>query len=192
MSLWTAAEIAAATGGTATADFAANGVSIDSRSIEPGDLFVALAGARDGHEFAAQAIADGAAGILASKPVDGPSVQVEETLRALEMLGVAARARSSARRCAVTGSVGKTSVTQAIAAGLALAGPSHNSVKSYNNHIGVPLTLARMPQATQRAVFELGMNHSGEITPLSRFVRPHAVAITTIAPDTSGSWRRRY
>ncbi|WGM39979.1 UDP-N-acetylmuramoyl-tripeptide--D-alanyl-D-alanine ligase [Caulobacter sp. NIBR1757] len=182
MSLWTAAEIAAATGGTATADFAVNGVSIDSRSIDAGDLFVALAGVRDGHEFAAKALTDGAAGILASKPVDGPSVQVADTLRALELLGIAARDRSSARRCAVTGSVGKTSVTQAIAAGLALAGPSHNSVKSYNNHIGVPLTLARMPKATQRAVFEIGMNHADEITPLSKFVRPHAVAITTVGP----------
>ncbi|MDB5470499.1 MAG: UDP-N-acetylmuramoylalanyl-D-glutamyl-2,6-diaminopimelate--D-alanyl-D-alanine ligase [Caulobacter sp.] len=182
MSLWTAAEIAAATSGTATADFAVNGVSIDSRSIDAGDLFVALAGVRDGHEFAAKALADGAAGILASKPVDGPSILVTDTLKALESLGIAARDRSSARRCAVTGSVGKTSVTQAIAAGLALAGPSHTSVKSYNNHIGVPLTLARMPRATQRAVFEIGMNHSGEITPLSKFVRPHAVAITTVGP----------
>ncbi|MDO9336563.1 MAG: UDP-N-acetylmuramoyl-tripeptide--D-alanyl-D-alanine ligase [Caulobacter sp.] len=182
MSLWTAAEIAAATGGTATADFSADGVSIDSRSIEPGDLFVALAGVRDGHEFAAGALADGAAGLLASKPVDGPSVQVADTLKALEALGIAARDRSSAQRCAVTGSVGKTSVTQAIAAGLALAGPSHNSVKSYNNHIGVPLTLARMPKATRRAVFEIGMNHADEITPLSKFVRPHAVAITTVGP----------
>jgi UDP-N-acetylmuramoyl-tripeptide--D-alanyl-D-alanine ligase len=182
MSLWTAAEIAAATGGTATADFAANGVSIDSRSVEPGDLFVALAGVRDGHEFAAQAMASGAAGLLAAKPVDAPSVQVSDTLKGLEALGIAARDRSSARRCAVTGSVGKTSVTQAIAAGLALAGPSHTSVKSYNNHIGVPLTLARMPKATQRAVFEIGMNHADEITPLSRMVRPHAVAITTVGP----------
>ena len=182
MSLWTAAEIAAATGGTATADFAVNGVSIDSRSIDAGDLFVALASVRDGHEFAAKALNDGAAGILASRPLDGPSVQVADTLRALELLGIAARDRSSARRCAVTGSVGKTSVTQAIAAGLALAGPSHNSVKSYNNHIGVPLTLARMPKATQRAVFEIGMNHADEITPLSKFVRPHAVAITTVGP----------
>lgn len=182
MSLWTAAEIAAATGGTATADFTVDGVSIDSRSVERGDLFVALAGVRDGHEFAAQAIADGAAGLLASKRVDGPSVQVAETLQALEALGIAARDRSSARRCAVTGSVGKTSVTQAIAAGLALAGASHTSVKSYNNHIGVPLTLARMPKATQRAVFEIGMNHADEITPLSRMVRPHAVAITTVGP----------
>ncbi|MBX3481770.1 MAG: UDP-N-acetylmuramoyl-tripeptide--D-alanyl-D-alanine ligase [Caulobacter sp.] len=180
--LWTSGAIAAATGGAASADFAVNGVSIDSRAIEAGDLFVALAGARDGHEFAAKALADGAAGVLASKPVDGPHVRVADTLRALEALGVAARERSVARRCAVTGSVGKTSVTQAIAAGLALAGRSHTSVKSYNNHIGVPLTLARMPRATERAVFEIGMNHSGEITPLSRFVRPQAVAITTVGP----------
>ncbi len=182
MSLWTAAEIAAGTGGTITAPFAVEGVSIDSRSVEPGDLFVALAGVRDGHEFAAKALADGAAGLLASKLVAGPSVQVADTLKALERLGIAARDRSSARRCAVTGSVGKTSVTQAIAAGLALAGPSHTSVKSYNNHIGVPLTLARMPEATKRAVFEIGMNHADEITPLSRFVRPHVVAITTVGP----------
>ncbi|HYE45524.1 MAG TPA: UDP-N-acetylmuramoyl-tripeptide--D-alanyl-D-alanine ligase [Caulobacter sp.] len=182
MSLWTSAEIAAAAGGIATAPFAVDGVSIDSRSIEPGDLFVALAGVRDGHDFAAQALAAGAAGLLASRPVDGPSIQVADTFKALEALGLAARDRSAARRCAVTGSVGKTSVTQAIAAGLALAGPSHTSVKSYNNHIGVPLTLARMPRATQRAVFEIGMNHADEITPLSRMVRPHAAAITTVGP----------
>jgi UDP-N-acetylmuramoyl-tripeptide--D-alanyl-D-alanine ligase len=180
--LWTSDAIAAATGGTASAPFEASGVSIDSRAIDPGDLFVALAGVRDGHEFAAKAIADGAAGVLASKPVEGPSIQVADTLKALEALGVAARDRSAARRCAVTGSVGKTSVTQAIAAGLALAGRGHTSVKSYNNHIGVPLTLARMPRDTQRAVFEIGMNHAGEISPLSRFVRPHAVAITTVGP----------
>ncbi|MFN3856315.1 MAG: UDP-N-acetylmuramoyl-tripeptide--D-alanyl-D-alanine ligase [Caulobacter sp.] len=180
--LWTAAEIAAATGGTASAEFIATGVSIDSRAIDPGDLFVALAGVRDGHEFVPGAISSGAAGVLAARPVAAPHVLVPETLAALEALGIAARQRSAARRCAVTGSVGKTSVTQAIAAGLALAGPSHTSVKSYNNHIGVPLTLARMPRETVRAVFEIGMNHAGEITPLSRMVRPHAVAITTVGP----------
>jgi UDP-N-acetylmuramoyl-tripeptide--D-alanyl-D-alanine ligase len=180
--LWTADAIAAATGGTATAAFDVAGVSIDSRAIEAGDLFVALAGVRDGHDFAVQAITDGAAGILAHKPVEAPAVQVADTFKALEALGVAARDRSAARRCAVTGSVGKTSVTQAIAAGLALAGRAHTSVKSYNNHIGVPLTLARMPRDTQRAVFEIGMNHADEITPLSRMVRPHVVAITTVGP----------
>jgi UDP-N-acetylmuramoyl-tripeptide--D-alanyl-D-alanine ligase len=182
--LWTAQEIAAATGGRLDgAAFAATGVSFDSREIGPGDLFVALAGVRDGHEFAAQAFGQGAVGVLASKPVDGPSVQVADTLKALEALGVASRDRApEALRGAVTGSVGKTSVTQAVAAGLARAGRSHNSVKSFNNHIGVPLTLARMPRDTQRAVFEIGMNHADEIVPLSRMVQPHAVAITTVGP----------
>ncbi|HEY3800512.1 MAG TPA: UDP-N-acetylmuramoyl-tripeptide--D-alanyl-D-alanine ligase [Caulobacteraceae bacterium] len=181
--LWTSADIAAATGGTASAPFAANGVSIDTRSIEPGDLFVALAGVRDGHEFVKMALERGAAGALVSQAVAGPAVRVADTLVALEQLGVAARERAAGtKRGAVTGSVGKTSVTQAIKAGLARAGHSHGSVKSYNNHIGVPLTLARMPRDTERAVFEIGMNHTGEITPLARMVEPHAVVITTVAP----------
>jgi UDP-N-acetylmuramoyl-tripeptide--D-alanyl-D-alanine ligase len=181
--LWTAHEIAAATGGQVLADFEATGVSIDSRSIEPGDLFVALTGARDGHEFVVQTADKGAAGALISKPVAVPAVLVEDTFLALERLGVAARERApQARRGAVTGSVGKTSVTRAVEAGLRRAGKAHASVKSYNNHIGVPLTLARMPRDTQRAVFEVGMNHADEITPLSQFVRPHAVAITTVGP----------
>ncbi|MGR4864457.1 UDP-N-acetylmuramoyl-tripeptide--D-alanyl-D-alanine ligase [Caulobacter sp. LARHSG274] len=181
--LWTAGEIAAATDGQVLGDFAATGVSIDSRSIEPGDLFVALTGARDGHEFVVQTADKGAAGALVSKPVAIPAVLVEDTFRGLERLGVAARERApQARRGAVTGSVGKTSVTRAVEAGLRRAGKAHASVKSYNNHIGVPLTLARMPRDTQRAVFEVGMNHTGEITPLSQFIRPHAVAITTVGP----------
>jgi len=182
--LWTAQEIAGAAGGVLSgAPFAVNGVSIDTRSIETGDLFVALAGVRDGHEFVGQALAAGASGVLASQPVEGSAVIVEDTLKALEMLGEAARDRApQTRRGAVTGSVGKTSVTQAVRAGLMLAGKAHSSVKSYNNHIGVPLTLARMPRDTERAVFEIGMNHEGEIGPLSRFVRPHAVAITTVGP----------
>jgi len=180
--LWASAEIAAATDGRATGDFTCTGVSIDSRSVESGDLFVALAGVRDGHEFVPGAMQSGAAGALVSQAVEAPAVIVPDTLRALEKLGAAARDRSSARRCAVTGSVGKTSVTQAVMQGLMLAGRAHSSVKSYNNHIGVPLTLARMPQATERAVFEIGMNHAGEIEPLSRMVQPHAVAITTVGP----------
>lgn len=181
--LWTSEEIARATGGTAGASFTVGGVSIDTRSIEPGDLFVALAGVRDGHEFVAQAMAGGAAGALVSQDVEGPSVKVADTLAALEKLGVAARERAAAaRRGAVTGSVGKTSVTQAIMVGLRLAGPAHSSVKSYNNHIGVPLTLARMPAATERAVFEIGMNHADEIRPLTRMVRPHAAVVTTVGP----------
>ena len=182
--LWTSEAIAAATGGRAAgAAFAATGVSIDTRTLEPGDLFVALAGVRDGHEFVGQAFAKGAAGVLASRPVDGPAILADDVLAALERLGGAARDRApQARRGAVTGSVGKTSVTQAIRAGLIRAGRAHSSVKSYNNHIGVPLTLARMPRDTERAVFEIGMNHEGEIAPLTRMVRPHAVAITTVGP----------
>jgi UDP-N-acetylmuramoyl-tripeptide--D-alanyl-D-alanine ligase len=182
--LWTAQEIAAATGGTIVGGaFAATGVSIDTRTIEPGDLFVALAGVRDGHEFVEQALAKGAAGALVSREVGGAGVLVGDTLKALEQLGAAARERApQARRGAVTGSVGKTSVTQAIMAGLMLSGPAHSSVKSYNNHIGVPLTLARMPRDTELAVFEIGMNHADEIRPLARMVRPHAVVITTVGP----------
>lgn len=182
--LWTSDEIAAAMGGASSgAAFAATGVSIDTRTLEPGDLFVALAGERDGHEFVAQAFARGAAGALVSRGVEGgPAVGVRDTLRGLQALAAAARDRSAARRCAVTGSVGKTGVTQAIAAGLVLAGPAHAAVKSYNNHIGVPLTLARMPRATERAVFEVGMNHAGEIGPLSRLVRPHVAVVTVVGP----------
>ena len=181
--LWIAEEIAQATDGKVAGDFAVTGISIDTRSVEPGDLFVPLVGARDGHDFVAQAVAAGATGVLAAKAVDAPAVMVEDTFKALELLGIAARERAPrCKRGAVTGSVGKTSVTRAVEAGLRLAGKAHASVKSYNNHIGVPLTLARMPRDTQRAVFEVGMNHADEITPLSQFVRPHAVAITTVGP----------
>ena len=180
--LWTSEEIVAATGGRlAGSAFAVQGVSIDSRDLEPGDLFVALAGERDGHDFVPGALAKGAAGALTTRPVEGACVIVDEALIGLERLGEAARIRAAgARRGAVTGSVGKTSVTQLVRAGLARAGGGHGSVKSYNNHIGVPLTLARMPGTTRRAVFEIGMNHAGEIAPLSRLVQPHAVAITNV------------
>ena len=182
--LWTSAEIATATGGTLSgAAFEARGITYNSREIVAGDLFLALRGARDGHDFASAAFAAGAAGAITEHPVEGgPSVVVGDTLRALEALGMAARDRTAARRGAVTGSVGKTSVTQAIKAGLDLAGPSHASIKSYNNHIGVPLTLARMPRTTERAVFEIGMNAPGEIAPLSKMVQPHAACVTTVGP----------
>ncbi|MDB5428004.1 MAG: murF [Phenylobacterium sp.] len=182
--LWTSDEIIAATRGKlAGKPFVATGVSIDTRTIEPGDLFVALGGVRDGHEFVEEAMAKGAAGVLASRQVFGSAVMVDDVLKALERLGAAARDRApQVRRGAVTGSVGKTSVTQAIVAGLKLAGRAHSSVKSYNNHIGVPLTLARMPRDTERAVFEIGMNHAEEIRPLTRMVRPHAAVVTTVGP----------
>jgi len=187
--LWTSEEIVQATGGKlAGRPFAATGVSIDTRTLEPGDLFVALGGVRDGHEFVEQAFEKGAVGVLASRQVFGSAVMVDDPLKALERLGAAARDRAAkARRGAVTGSVGKTSVTQAVMAGLKLAGhgrqdSAHSSVKSYNNHIGVPLTLARMPRDTERAVFEIGMNHAEEIRPLTRMVRPHAALVTTVGP----------
>ena len=181
--LWTSDEIIAATGGRLSGSpFNVTGVSIDTRTLEPGDLFVALAGVRDGHEFVAPAMDARAGGALVSQGVSGPAVQVVDTLKALEKLGIAARDRSSALRCAVTGSVGKTTATQAIASGLRLAGRAHSSIKSYNNHIGVPLTLARMPRATERAVFEVGMNHADEITPLSRMIAPDVVIVTTVGP----------
>ena len=181
--LWTSEEITAATGGILQgAAFEATGVSIDTRSLEEGDLFVALRGEREGFVYARDAFAKGSAGALTYQEVEGPHVLVDDTLVALERMGVAARQRTDALRGAVTGSVGKTSVTQAIKAALELAGPAHGSVKSYNNHFGVPLTLARMPRSTRRAVFEIGMNHAGEIEPLSRMVAPHAACVTTVGP----------
>lgn len=183
--LWTAQDIAQAVegrieGGT----FAASGVGYNSKEIRPGDLFVALKGARDGHDFAAGAFAAGAAGALVERPVEGgPCIVVDDTQKALERLGAAARDRAPhVRRGAVTGSVGKTGVTQAIKAGLDLAGPAHASIKSYNNHIGVPLTLSRMAETVERAVFEIGMNAPGEIAPLSHMVQPHAACVTTVGP----------
>jgi UDP-N-acetylmuramoyl-tripeptide--D-alanyl-D-alanine ligase len=183
--LWTAQDIAVATDGRmAGTGFHATGVTYDSRDVRPGDLFVALTGARDGHDFAASAFAAGAVGVLGERPVEGgPCIVVRDSLKGLEALGAAARDRApQVLRGAVTGSVGKTSVTQAIRAGLDLPGPAHGSVKSYNNHIGVPLTLARMPAHVERAIFEIGMNAPGEIAPLSRMVQPHAACITTVGP----------
>ena len=181
--LWTSDEILRATGGLLQGrTFEASGVSIDTRTLQAGDLFVALRGERDGHAFARDAFDKDAVAVLASELVDGPHVLVDDTFIALERLGLYARERCSALRAAVTGSVGKTSVTQAVKAALELAGPAHGSVKSYNNAFGVPLTLARMPRDTKRAVFEIGMNHAGEIEPLSQLVAPNAVAITTVGP----------
>jgi UDP-N-acetylmuramoyl-tripeptide--D-alanyl-D-alanine ligase len=181
--LWTSADIGSATGGEPFGEpFVATGIQIDSREVGVGDLFVALRAERDGHGFVAAALKSGAAGTLASLwPVAGSGVLVADSLEGLSSMAVAARNRASgARRAAITGSVGKTSVTQLVLSGLKLAGAAHGSVRSFNNHIGVPLTLARMPKATMRAVFEIGMNHAGEIEPLSRMVAPHVVAITTV------------
>jgi UDP-N-acetylmuramoyl-tripeptide--D-alanyl-D-alanine ligase len=183
--LWTSAEIAAATGGAASAGFAASGVTFDSREVAPGDLFVALSGeATDGHRFLDGAFARGAAGALVSADTPHPSVRVVDTMTALEALARAARSRTDATVIGVTGSVGKTGTKEALFAALDRAAPgaAHRSVKSYNNHTGVPLSLARMPAATQFGVFEMGMNHAGELAALTRIVRPHIAVVTTIAP----------
>lgn len=183
--LWTSGEIAQATGGVASAAFEVGGVAFDSREVGSGDFFIALKGeTTDGHRFVEGAIAQGGAGALVSTPVPHPHVLVADTTVALDALGVASRARTAARIAGVTGSVGKTSTKEALAAALARAnkGPVHRSVKSYNNHTGVPLSLARMPSDTHFGVFEMGMNHKGEIAALTRLVRPHVALITAIAP----------
>lgn len=187
MSLWSAAEAAAATGGRSTTDWQATGVSIDTRTLQPGDLFVALQAARDGHDFVAQALDKGAAAALVTHVPEGvspeaPLLIVDAVMPALEALGRAGRARTQAHVVAVTGSVGKTSTKEMLRETLQAFGRTHASVASYNNHWGVPLTLARMPAETEFAVIEIGMNHPGEIAPLSSIARPHVAMITTVAP----------
>lgn len=185
MTLWTHAQAEAATGGHATAPFAASGLSIDTRSLVPGDLFVALKAARDGHDFVAQAFEKGAAAALVDhvpEGVTGPCLVVPDVLAALTALGAAGRARSAARVVAVTGSVGKTSTKEMLRLMLAEFGTVHAAEASFNNHWGVPITLARLPADADFAVVEIGMNHPGEIAPLARLTRPHVAMITTIAP----------
>jgi UDP-N-acetylmuramoyl-tripeptide--D-alanyl-D-alanine ligase len=185
--LWTAAEAEAATGGRATRAFAVSGISIDSRSLVPGDLFVALKDVRDGHDFVRAALDRGAAAALVSRIPEGcdvsdPLIIVPDVLAALAALGAAGRARSAARVVAVTGSVGKTSTKEMLREVLAGQGRVHAAEASFNNHWGVPLTLARMPRDAEFAVIEIGMNHPGEIEPLARLARPHVALITTVAP----------
>ena len=183
--LWTFDELLAATGGTASGDFDATGVAFDSREIGSGDLFLALKGAEtDGHLFVDKAFANGAAGAIVSRPVPHPHILVSDTMQALEALGHASRARTKAKIIGVTGSAGKTGTKEALYAALDRysRGRAHRSVKSYNNHVGVPLSLARMPAHCDFGVFEMGMNHAGEMRALSNIVRPDIAIITTIAP----------
>ncbi len=185
--LWTAEEAAAAVGGEGgSVPWRATGVSIDSRTVAPGDLFVALQGPSfDGHDFVAGAFAAGAVAAVVNRPppgVCGPLLRVEETLTALGSLGRAARARSRALVIAVTGSVGKTGTKEALATCLGGQAPTYATAGSLNNHWGVPLSLARLPVDCRYGVFELGMNHAGEIGPLARLVRPDVGVITTIEP----------
>ena len=187
--LWTAQEIATATGGTASTEFEVGGVTFDSREVMPGDLFLALKGEQtDGHAFLSQAYAAGAAGAIVSDAARLPDagaahVLVPDTFTALNALGRAARARMNGKVIGVTGSAGKTGVKEALRLALERSAPGrvHASVKSYNNHTGVPLSLARMPADSTYGVFEMGMNHPGELTELAALVRPHVAIITTIA-----------
>ena len=186
MALWTSEQAASATGGRVTARWQASGVSIDTRTIAPGDLFVALTDARDGHDFVAQALAKGAAAALVSRIPEGvapdaPLLIVADVLAALTDLARAARARTTARVVGVTGSVGKTSTKDMLRSVLGGQGRVHAAEASYNNHWGVPLTLARMPVDTDFAVIEIGMNHPGEIAPLARLARLDVAIITTVA-----------
>lgn len=197
--LWTPAALEAATGaafrGAVGGDARAiDGASIDTRSLEPGDLFFAIRGeARDGHDFVRAALEKGAgAAVVAAARADefagaGPILAVpgegeDPVLEAMRRLGLAARARTDAAIVAVTGSVGKTGTKEALRHVLSAQGPTHASVASYNNHWGVPLTLARMPEATRFGVFEIGMNHGAEILPLTAMVRPDVALITTVEP----------
>jgi UDP-N-acetylmuramoyl-tripeptide--D-alanyl-D-alanine ligase len=188
--LWSEAELSAALGSpSASLTKPVTGVSIDTRTLKDGDLFVAIRGdSGDGHDHVARAFSSGAGASIVSAArrealaAFGPVFSVDDTLRAMEKLAVAARARAKARLVAVTGSVGKTSVKEMLRVALARSGATHASAASYNNHWGVPLTLARMPRGAAFGVFEIGMNHAGEIAPLVAMVCPHVAMITTIAP----------
>jgi UDP-N-acetylmuramoyl-tripeptide--D-alanyl-D-alanine ligase len=187
--LWTADELKAALGTDCSGAMpeGANGVSIDTRTLQPGDLFVAIRGDNtDGHKYIEQAFAAGAALAVVEDGYDavstGPLLRVADTLEALNALGRAGRDRARARIVAVTGSVGKTGTKEMLRLMLSRLGSVHASEKSYNNHWGVPLSLSRLPRDADYAVFEIGMNHPGEITPLTKMVRPHAAIVTTVGP----------
>lgn len=187
--LWTSSAIAKAVHGKASADFDANGVAFDSREIGPSDLFFALKGEQsDGHLYVGNIYAAGAAGAIVSQPVDGPHILVSDTTEALNQLAITSRSRTDAKIIGVTGSVGKTGTKEALFAALnrSSMGRAHRSVKSYNNHVGVPLSLSRMPAECQYGIFEMGMNHPGELAQLTRMVRPDVAIVTAIAPAHVG------
>jgi len=184
--LWTAREAATATGGKTNGDWQATGVSIDSRTIEKGDLFIALAGENfDGHDFVIGALAKGASAALVSRkpagiPADAPLIIVPDVAKGLWDLGVASWERTSAKIIGVTGSVGKTGTKEAIKLALETFGKTYATAGNLNNHFGAPLSLARMPKNAKYGVFEMGMNHAGEIAALTKLIRPHVAIITTV------------
>ncbi|MER9412574.1 UDP-N-acetylmuramoylalanyl-D-glutamyl-2,6-diaminopimelate--D-alanyl-D-alanine ligase [Mesorhizobium sp. M0589] len=197
--LWTSEALVDAIGGRPLGPMpeGISGISIDSRSLQPGDAFFAIKGeAMDGHDFATAAIKAGAGVLVVAEGklpslgrLTAPMIVVQDVLAALEKLGVAARARSSAKIIAVTGSAGKTTTKEALRHVLSAVGTVHASAQSFNNHWGVPLTLARMPGDCDYAVFEIGMNHPGEIRPLVKMVRPHVAIVTMIAAAHLGFFR---
>ena len=185
--LWTAADVVKATSGDCVGTWTAGGVSIDSRTVKPGDLFIALKGPSfDGHGYVLAALKAGATAAIVHSAVPDSGeyhnrlVMVKDTFAALQNLAAAARARTTARIIAVTGSVGKTGTKEALKLGLSYLGETHATEGNLNNHWGVPLSLSRMPADTAFGVFELGMNHAGEIAALSKMVKPHAAIITTV------------
>lgn len=189
--LWTTTAMIAAmqAEGSGALPGAITGLSIDSRTITPGEAYFAIKGdVHDGHAFVAAALKAGAGLAVVARDkrgqfaVDAPLLIVDDVLDGLVHLAHASRARSKAKIVAVTGSVGKTSTKEMLRGVLAAQGETHASVASFNNHWGVPLTLARCPETAEYAVYEIGMNHAGEITPLVQMVRPHLAVITTIAP----------
>jgi UDP-N-acetylmuramoyl-tripeptide--D-alanyl-D-alanine ligase len=185
--LWTPEDLAALPGARVSGRVEpAFGVSIDTRTLSRGDIFVAIEGARDGHDFVPAAVAKGAAAAFVAEhraaQFSGPIVASPDPLELMRALGRAARARTEARIVAVTGSVGKTGTKEALRLVLSRFGRTHAAAASYNNHWGVPLTLARMPRESLFGVFEIGMNHAGEIAPLTAQVRPHVAVVTTVEP----------
>lgn len=197
--LWTADAMVKAMGGRPFGSMPAaiSGISIDSRTLKPGEAFFAIKGENfDGHDFATAAVKAGATLLVAAEGrlaglgrLTVPMIVVPDVLKALEKLGVAARARAKGKIIAVTGSVGKTTTKEALRHVLARAGTVHASDRSFNNHWGVPLTLARMPADCDYAIFEIGMNHAGEIRPLVKMVRPHIAIVTLIAPAHLGHFQ---
>lgn len=190
--LWSSKDVDKITGGTSTSPWICSGISIDTRTLEKGDLFVALQGnTGDGHAFLNDAASKGAAAALVSQNCNTslPLLCVQDTLQTLTQIGIAARERSSALRFAITGSVGKTSTKEMLREALKDQGHIHSNVSSYNNHWGVPLTLARMPQDTEFAIFEMGMNHPGEIRLLTQMVKPQIALITTIGEAHAGAFQ---
>ena len=188
--LWTVSDMAAAMRAETSGALpdGVTGISIDSRTVAQGEAFVALTDARDGHDFVAAAWKSGASLAIVARAkraifsADTPLLLVDDVLEALCDLARAARARTNAKIIAVTGSVGKTGTKEALRLALSADGETHASAASYNNHWGVPLSLARCPATVKYAVFEIGMNHAGEITPLVAMVRPHVAIVTTIEP----------